>query len=292
MKSQLRRNAIHLLKGVLLLALIAASGVGLGYALGFPLSKVEFEESAAVRVDHSRLAGQIDVQDALVQLEDLPRGWELGDQSLAMFGMLGAEYCGEAVDLPTHLGDAESVVFTDPTDGAILISQAVRTERWQSAREYVRAVESSVSSCSEFYRDGFDGSRYLIEVRPGMGDAPVADYVARSFVTVDGSGTQVWSLMVMGDVLIQIMHSGPTRPTEGFMDQVETAILRRVDPAEFSPGGLFNPQDESMIADAGLSETELPSGVTDADVMVSDVIDGDGEVDIPDDALGGVDGGD
>lgn len=292
MNSPFRRTASHLLKGVLLIALIGLSGVGLGYALGFPLSKVEFEESTAVRVDHSRLAGQVDVSDALVQLEDLPRGWELGDQNVAIFGMLGADYCGESVELPTQLGDAESVVFTDPTDGSMVISQAVRAERWQSAREYVRAVESSVSSCAEFYRDGFDGERHLIEVRPGMGSAPVADYVARSFVSVDGSGIQVWSLMMVGDVLMQFMHSGPTRPTEGFMNQVETAILRRVDPEHFSPGGVFSPSDASAIGE-DFTDTELPTGVADHEIgaetpsgIESDV------VDIPDSALGGGDGGD
>ena len=51
---------------VMLVAILAVSGVFLGLAVGYPLSKVSFEESDAVRLDQSQLAGQVDPADAVL----------------------------------------------------------------------------------------------------------------------------------------------------------------------------------------------------------------------------------
>jgi hypothetical protein len=158
--SLLRRSGNQLLRVTLLVAIIAVSGVGLGLAAGFPVSRIEFDESDAIRLDQTRLAGEVDPQESLVAQADLPLTWSPGDPAVGGFGILGLGFCGEQVDLPTALSAREVAVFTNPDDRAYLISEAVRVDRWQSAREYVDDVADSVEACDEFFRsDAGDASR-------------------------------------------------------------------------------------------------------------------------------------
>ncbi len=252
------------LRIVLLAAVIIASGVGLGLAAGVPLGRLDFEESDAVQLDQSALAGEVDPASALVALDELPLGWEPGDPAVAGFGVLGTGFCGTEVELPTALSDTAVVVFANPSDESILVSEAVRVDRWQSARDYVDELADAVGSCEEFYQPGLDGERVKLEVRESTGDGPISDHVSRTLVAADGSSTRSWSVMAVGDVVIAMQYIGPSRPQEGFLADLESKLLQRVDPADFAPGGTttsttVDPTATSVIDGGPADETEAGS---------------------------------
>lgn len=251
------------LRVVLLVAILGFSGVMLGLAAGYPVSRIEFEDSDAVRLDQGRLAGEVDPAAALVIAEDLELGWEPGDPALGAFGLLGAEFCGESVALPTALSDTETAVFANPSDESFLISQAVRLDRWQSATDYVRKVSSAVGSCEQFFREGPDGSRVQVDITDGEGTPPITDYVTRTFVTEDGGSLQTWSMMAVGDVVVMLMYAGPTRSQEGLLSTLEERILARVDPEDFAAGGVTTTTSTSTtVLDPG-GTTVLEGGAAD-----------------------------
>jgi hypothetical protein len=254
---------------VLLLAILVVSGVFLGLAAGYPVSRIQFEESDAVRLDQSRLAGEIDPAQAVVVQSDLPIGWDPGDPALAAFGLLGAEFCGEEVPLPTVLSDVEASVFANPGDQATLISQAVRVDRWQSARDYVDDVAEAVGECDRFFRTDLDGSRVRVDIDEGTASPPITDYVSRSFVAEDGSSVQTWSMMAVGDVVVVLLHGGPARPREGLLSDLEDRILVRIDPEDFAPGGVapsttsttevLDPTATTVLEGGAADESETPA---------------------------------
>lgn len=222
---------------VWLLGLLAASGVALGLAAAVPLSLLDFDSSSAQRLDQSRLAGQIEVADALVGTADLPRGWGPGDPALSAFGMIGSEFCGEKVPIPGAATDVASVVWVNPTDDATLIAQAVRVDRWQAARDYVADVGDALRTCDEFFRAA-PGGRVRVRVTEASGTPPITDYTAATYVAADPQSVQEFSVLSVGDLIIAISHSAPTRPAPGFLNGVEAKLLARIDPADFAPGGI------------------------------------------------------
>lgn len=253
---------------VLLVVILGLSGVFLGLAAGYPLSKIQFEESDAVRLDQSQLAGEVDPAAAVVTATDLPIGWEDGDPAIAAFGLLGAEFCGEEVPLPTQLSEVESAVFANPADESILIAQAVRVDRWQNARTYVDDVGSAVGECEQFFRNGLDGSRVQVDIEDGTSEPPITDYVSRSFVAQDGESVQTWSMMAVGDVVIALLYNGPTAPQQGFLSELEDQLLARLDPQDFAPGGVapststtttVDPTATTVLEGGAADETEAPA---------------------------------
>lgn len=263
MSSIAERMGKQTLRVVLLVAIVIASGIGVGLAMGYPVSRIEFNEEDAVRLDHSRLAGEIDPATALVALTDLELGWEAGDPALAVFGILGSDFCGRRIPLPTTLSETQSAVFSNPNDGSILITQAVRVDRWQSAREYVDDLGEAVGECEQFYRTDAEGNRQEVTILEGTEDAPITDHVARTFRFVDGSSTQTWSVMAVGDVIVGIVYSGPSRPRQGFLSGLEQELLMRLDPKDFAPGGVPVSTETSTTvpgADAGGSTTTVLEG--------------------------------
>jgi hypothetical protein len=270
------------LRVVLLVAVVAASGVGLGLAAGYPVSRVQFEQSDSVRLDQSRLAGEVDPAAAVLTQADLPIGWEPGDPALAGFTLLGGSFCGEDVVLPTALSAREAVVFANPTEQAFVVSEAVRLDRWQSARSYVDALDDAVGSCEAFFRTGLDGSDTRLSIRPDDRDAPITDHVARIFVSEDGSSVQAWSVMAVGDVVVALSYTGPARPQEGFLRALEDRILVRVDPLDFAPGGVPLPDDVT-----GVTDPDEPGGTTGTTVLDGGAADETDTLDAPVDAGGG-----
>lgn len=223
---------------VLLGVIIVASGVGLGLAAGVPLSQIQFEGSDAIQLDQARLAGEVDPAAALVTLDDLSLGWEPGDPIFAGFGVLGMGFCGIEVPLPSALSDKSVAVFANPADETYLVSESVKVESWQAARDYVDELGDAVGSCEEYYRPGLDGERVKFEVREGSGDGPISDHVSRTLVAADGTSLQSWSVMAVGDVIVAVQYFGPSRPQEGFLSDIEDKLLVRLDPADFAPGGI------------------------------------------------------
>lgn len=262
MKSWFGHMSQQTVRVLLLGAIIVASGIGLGLAAGVPLSQLQFEESDAIQLDQAGLAGEVEPESALVTLDDLPLGWEPGDPVIGGFGVLGMGFCGTEVPVPTELSDRLVAVYANPSDEAYLVSQAVRVESWQSARDYVEELADAVGSCEEFYQPGLGGERVKFEVRESTGDGPISDHVSRTLVASDGSALQSWSVMAVGDVVVAVQYLGPSRPQEGFLADLENKLLIRVDPADFAPGGIAttttttDPTATSIIDGGAADETE------------------------------------
>lgn len=247
---------------VLLALVIAVTGVGLGLAAGYPVSRIKFEQSDAVRLDQARLAGQVDPAEALTTQADLPLGWVPGDPAVAAFGLLGTDFCGEKVELPTAMAPKQVGVFSNSADGSILISEAVLVDQWQSAKEYVEAVGKAVGGCDKFFRTGPDGQRVKVDIKDGMGDAPITDHVSRTFVTTDGSSVQVWSMMAIGDVVTSTLYAGPAGPQQSLMSDLESKILIRTAPENFAIGGIGS-DTPTTVAAGGPVTSVIEGGAAD-----------------------------
>jgi len=248
----------------LLLALvIVVTGVGLGLAAGYPVSRIQFQDSDAVRLDQARLAGKVDPEMALTSQNDLAIGWKVGDPALNSFGLLGSDFCGEKVDLPTQVSPKVTAVFAKPADSSVLISEAVRVDDWQSATEYVDAVGKALGTCDRFFRTDLSGNRIQVEIKPGPSDDLITDQVSRRFVASDGSNVQVWSIMAVGDVIVSTDYLGPAAPQKSLIRDLEKKILLRVAPENFALGGTPATSTSALATPEGSPTTVLEGGAAD-----------------------------
>ncbi|MFM7068245.1 MAG: hypothetical protein ACKOYM_02185 [Actinomycetes bacterium] len=220
-----------------LVLLLMVSGVMIGLVFAYPVSRVQLSRPAAIRLEQAALAGKIDPDQALATPADFDGGWVDGDASLGKFGLLGARFCGNAVELPDALSPVRSAVLRNESADATLIVQAVRADRWQNAREYVSAVDRAVTGCDRFYLTGPEG-RKLQRVLDAGGAKPIDDYASRVYLSEDGTSAIAWSTMAVGDVIVAIEYLGPTRPPEGFLGELESKLLLRMAPEVFAPGGV------------------------------------------------------
>ena len=219
---------------ILLAAIVALSGMALGYALGYPLRYVDYRASSAIQLDQAALAGKVEVAKSLVAAEDLGSGWAPGNAALGSFGVLGADVCGNPIKTPTPLSAKEAAVFTNEANKATVIAQALRVDQWKSAEEYIGNVADQLDKCETFYRVDGD-KRVKVTSRKSDREPPVDDHIARTYQSADG--VQEWSMMAVGDVIIAIQYLGPTPPPEKLLSDLERAVLTRVDPTDFAPGG-------------------------------------------------------
>lgn len=251
-----RRVGSQFSRIVLLIAIVAIFGMGVGYALGFPLRYLDYEASSAISLDQASLAGSVEVTDALVAQEDLGPGWTPGDPVLAGFGVLGADVCGGAIPTPTPLSAKEAAVWADDTNSARVISQAMRVDKWSAAEQYIGDVADALEECDTFYRtDGEE--RIKVTSRDMERDPPITDHVDRRFQSP--TGVQDWSMMAVGDVIIAIQYLAPTPSPEGFLFDVERSVLERVAPAEFAPGGVDpGVVDEGVPSDSAPGDSQGP----------------------------------
>jgi len=238
MRSFLGRLRTQSLRVLMLAGLLLVSGAAIGLAASYPLRFIKFDDSNATRLDQARLAGTVDPEQAIVTLDDLPKGWEPGDAALGSFGVMSSDFCGEVVATPAPLSDARSSVFQDPTDKAVVISQALRADKWQLAKTYINDVKDALDECSEFYRTGPNG-KSKITIKDNS-EAPLLadDFVGATYVDENGELVQEWGIFVVGDVVVSVLHSGPTRPEPPFLNGVIGKVLARVDPSDFAPGGI------------------------------------------------------
>ena len=221
---------------LVLVLLLAVSGMAIGLVLAYPVSKVRLSEAAAIDLDQGALAGKADPEQAVVTLTDLGDGWSVGNSALSQYGILGSKFCGDEVKLPTSLSPVKAAVYTDPGSRATVVAQAVRLDRWQNAREYVASVDRAVSGCDRFYTTGPEG-RKLQRVLDAGAAKPIDDHVSRVYLSEDGSSAVAWSIMSVGDVVVAIEYFGPNRPPEGFLGELESKLLLRLAPSAFSSGG-------------------------------------------------------
>ena len=264
MRSFLGHLRTQSLRVLMLCGLLLLSGAALGLAAAYPLTFINYDDSSAVRLDQARLAGQVDVGQAVVVVDDLPKGWTAGDPALGGFGILNSEFCGEAVDTPTPMSEVQAAVFADPTNDSVVIAQALHVDKWQSARSYINDVEDALAECEQFYRSTPEG-QVKIEIKDPSESPPIADdFVGATYVDANGEGAQEWAIFAVGDVVISVLHSGPTRPEPPFLNDVIENVLARIDPADFAPGGIAptttvagsDPATPSTLDSGSADETE------------------------------------
>ncbi len=263
MSSVMGRLRAQGLRVLALAGLLLVSGAAIGLAVAYPLTFVNFDQSNAPRLDQVTLAGQVDVDQALVTLGDLPKGWVPGDATFGGFGMFSSDFCGERVALPAPTSDIRSAVFSDATDQAVVIAQAVHVDKWQSAKTYLNDVRDALGKCSSFYRVDANG-KVKIRIKDASQDPPIADdFIAATYVNESGASVQEWAIFVVGDVIVSVLHSGPTRPEPPFLNGVIGNVLARVDPKDFAPGGIAPDASADAGGDGSVTTTTLGSGSAD-----------------------------
>lgn len=236
---------------ILLVAIVGVSGVALGYALGYPLRYVDYEASSAIALDQASLAGTIEPTEALVSADDLGPAWAAGDAALGSFGVLGADVCGEVIETPTPLSPREAAVWVDGTNGARIISQALRVDRWKAAEEYVSDVAAGLEECDTYFRE-VEGEQVKVTSTDLDRDPPVTDHVDRRYQSPEG--VQDWSMMAVGDVIVAIQYLAATPPPDGLLRELEDEVLRRIAPGEFTVGGV-DPATLDPALDPALTTT-------------------------------------
>lgn len=252
------------LRVLALLGLLLVSGAAIGLAASYPLSLIHYDDSNATRLDQAALAGQIDADQALVTKDDLPKGWTAGDANLGAFGMFSTDFCGEKVDLPAPPADVRSAVFSDTTDQAVLIAQALHVDKWQAAKTYINDVRDALDKCSSFYRTDANG-KTKVRIKDLPQDPLIAeDFVGATYVDESGASVQEWAVFVVGDVIVSVLHSGPTRPEPPFLNGVIGNVLTRIDPKDFAPDGVA-PDTGADVDDGGGSATTTTVGSGAAD---------------------------
>lgn len=260
MRSFLGRLRTQSLRVLMLAGLLLLSGAALGLAAAYPLTFFSYDESSAVRIDQARLAGQVDVNQALVTLDDLPKGWEAGDANLGTFGVMNSTFCGETVAPPTPLSEVHSVVFKDPTNDSLVIAQSMHVDKWQSAKSYIFDVGDAMGGCDQFYRNGPAGQAKIEIKDPAQTPLIAEDYVGATYVDASGHGVQEWAIFAVGDVIVSVLHSGPTRPEPPFMNDVIGNVLARIDPTDFAPGGIA---PSTTVDSTGAGSGTVDSGSAD-----------------------------
>ena len=243
---------------LMLVLLLAVSGMALGLVFAYPVSKVHLSEAAAIELDQAALAGKADPDQALVTLTDLGQGWEAGNAVLAQYGILGTKFCGDEVKVPTALSPVKSAVYTDPGSKATVVAQAVRLDRWQNAREYVSSVDRAVGGCDRFYTTGPDGRKLQRVLDSGVAK-PIDDHVGRVYLAEDGSSAVAWSVMAVGDVVVGIEYFGPARPPEGFLGELESKLLLRLAPSVFTSDGTSGADGSTTTTTAPATGATTPS---------------------------------
>ena len=242
-----RRARLQTVRVVALLLLLVVSGIAIGLLVAFPVSRIQLNSSGAIRLNQANLVGRTDAQAAVISQDDLPVAWAPGDPALAGFGVLGSSFCGKQVPVPTALSSEKSAVFQNSATGATLIGQAVRVDRWQSARDYVAAVNRALKDCDEFYQASFSGPvRSRIEDAPGS--PAISDSAGATYRALEApNGVTEWTILAVGDLLFALTYTGPTASPPSFLDTVENRLLTRVDPEDFAPATAQSPEQSTTV---------------------------------------------
>ena len=226
---------------MLLLAIVIGAGVAAGYAAGFPLSRVKIDTYQATQLDQQYLAGNFDSNDALVEPTDLPTGFAPGDPKtidLLTFTQqlhigTAAGFCGQSPDVADIVDNRITPqVFTSQEAGLTVVSMVERFKKVQSANAYVRRLGDIVDKCPYYFRVNGE-TRERINLSADRREPPVVDYVNRTLLADKGGEVSEVTFMQVGDSIVELQVVGASRPPEGFMARLESAILGRVAPRQF-----------------------------------------------------------
>jgi hypothetical protein len=252
-----------------LVVIVGLVGVGVGFAVGYPVSRLDVGAQSAVALDHLALAGTFDPEAALVAPDDLPGNWSPADPGFGRYTMIGQPVCGQTPDIANQLGDTLVRVFQDDRNRSFIISEVVRVRQPKDANQYLRELEKVFGGCRRFYR-GSGEERTQVRVLAGQPDPPVVDYVSRSLQPVTGGSTQRLIFMQVADVIVSIQYIGPTVPPRALLDRAQREILTRVAPEQFArtrdiPGARPIPTEPTTTTTSTtttLPPTTLPPSTT------------------------------
>lgn len=218
---------------VLLIALVAGSGVAAGFALGYPLRELDLGASDAPILDQVALAGTIDAERALIMAEDLPNTYAADESFAAAVSLVGAEYCGQTIVPTDPQGDALTRAYVDRQNKSFMLSQVVRVREQNSAGKYIREMINLFDGCDgqQFFKE----DNVEVSIEKTSADPPLgADYVQRTLVPKDGGTIQIVTYFQVGNVIVAIQYAGPAKPKRELMSKAETEILYRVAPDQVS----------------------------------------------------------
>lgn len=213
---------------VLIVGLVGGSGWALGQALGVPVRLLPDFSAGGVTLDQETIALSLNPAEALVQADDLPRGWKpKTDLGVLAFGIIGAEWCGKTPEVRQQQGTKKVVAFENAETGAVITSEYVRVDRPSVANAYVGEVADALS-CASFYRVlGVQSAQY--RMLPTGRRVPVSDYTARLIQPKDltAGGVQEVVFFQVGDLIVALQYVGKERPPTRLMNGVEESILLR-----------------------------------------------------------------
>jgi hypothetical protein len=218
----------------MLIITIVAGGLLLGFGVGYPLSRVDLDVTTAVELDQVALQGTFDPEAALAQLQDLPGSFAQVEGDASMFGAIGAAFCGQTPEVEGQLGDRLMRAF-NTKNGQLVTSEVVRVRKPVEANRYIAEVERTFDGCSQgsFFRTTGD-ERVEVKIRPGQPDPPVNDYVSYTLQPTGEGTTQRVIFFQVGDVVVALQYFGPSTPPPDVLGKIQTAILERTAPSEFS----------------------------------------------------------
>ena len=221
------RTALRVLS---LLTIVAIGGLLLGFGIGYPLSKVDFNVAVAKQIDHNALIGTFDPELALVQPSDLPSTFAQSDVDLSLFSIVGASFCGEQPKVDGQLGDKLIRSFAT-SDKQFVISEVVRVKAAKQASDYIQQVQRAFDGCLP--KAYFRVDKVRVKIKAGQPDPPVTDYVSYTLEPETPGPTQVIVFFQVGDVVVAIQYLGPSKPTQTLLKDAQDAILRRTAPKDF-----------------------------------------------------------
>ena len=199
-------------------------GVAVGFAVGYPVSKINVSAENVVALNQVELAGSFDPQLALVTGDDLPDNWTDGDPGIAKFSMIGSPICGQTPEITDQLGDKLVRVFTDDRNKAYVISEAIRVRQPRSANQFITEMSKDFEGCSVFFRTGGDAPT-KVRVRAGQPNQPVSDYVSHDLIPTDKGVMQRVVFFYAGDVIVSLQYIGPTTPARSLLGNAQSTCF-------------------------------------------------------------------
>lgn len=220
---------------VILVLLLLAAGGAAGLAIGYPLRSLDIGADTAVVLDQSALTG-IDLSDALIAPDDLPTTFAESPELATQVDLSASEFCGGTVPLDASASARSSRAFIDPTNNALVLSQAVRAKDTTSASRYVQQMVTLLDRCDNGRYFKVEGEeRIEVRITNPRRDVPLKlDYLTRTIVPVKGGTSQIVTYFQVGNVVVALQYAGPERAYESLMEDAEKKILIRLVPDQFA----------------------------------------------------------